>query len=179
VTRKQQNLAGENRALKQQLEAVTHARLSNGPLLRFLLAYDQLDQQSEPLQGRPYETASSPHPYDRPLPYVATMRSRDLQGRVDRALGPLADRITDFLNGDPTPGRGECLACGGRVGGRPPTARLRAVRFLQQCLDKPMREEHLLAAARQHGVSRQTLRRAADELRVARFDEEGERWWAL
>ena len=178
-SRRVERLDGENRALKAQVQAVQHALLGQGPLMGFLLAYDRLDEASDPLMGRQIEAGSRPHPYDRPMPHVSTARARELQRRVDRALRPLSDVIVDFFNGDRLPHR-VCLACGDPARtGRPPSRRLMAERFLAANLSGPVREEHLRAAAESHGISRQTLRRAADVLGVVGFDEGGERWWRL
>jgi len=179
-SRRVERLDGENRALKAQVQAVQHALLGEGPLLGFLLAYDRLDEASDPLMGRQIEGGSRPHPYDRPMPHVSTARARDLQRKVDRALRPLADVMVDFFNDDRVP-QGVCLACGGDAdrSGRPPNRRLAAQSFLRENLAVPVREEHLRSAAEQHGISRQTLRRAADVLGVTRFDEGGDRWWRL
>jgi hypothetical protein len=175
-----ERLDGENRALKAQVQAVQHALLGQGPLMGFLLAYDRLDEASDPLMGRQISGGSSPHPFDRPMPHISTSRARELQRLVDRAVGPLVDAISDFFNEDRLP-RGVCLACGGVAdrSGRPPSRRLLAERFLRDNLSAPVRAAHMFAAAVSHGISRQTLLRAAESVGVVRFDEGGERWWRL
>jgi len=166
---------------RRQVEAVQHALLSSGPLIRFLKLYDQLDGAAEPLTGRQLERSTRPHPYDRPLPHISTVDARRTERQVDRAVGRLSDRIADFLNGECRFADGMCLACGqADRQGRPAYRRRMAEQFLKVNLASgPVAEEHVRCAASGLGFSRQTLRRAADRLGVRRCLEDGQWCWQL
>jgi len=169
------------RAAQRSVEAVQRALLSTGPLMRFLRLYSDLDQAAEPLAGRQVESASPPHPFDRPMPHLSTLEARHLQQMADRALHRMCDVIADFFNENRAPNR-VCLACGGPVDrtGRPPSRRRAAMQFLRTNLaGGPIPEEIILQAARVGEISRSTLRRAADELGVGRVLEDGQWWWKL
>ena len=164
---------------RRQVEAMQHALLSTGPLVRFLKLYDQLDQAAEPLTGRQFERSTPPHPFDRPMPHISTVQARRTLGLADRAIGRLCDQIADFLNGESRPGP-VCLCCGrpDRTG-RPPLRRRQATSFLQANLTGPVPEELIVMAAQQQGISRSTLNRAARECGVVRSDTDGQRIWRL
>lgn len=162
---------------RRQVEAVQHALLSSGPLMRFLKLYDQLDSAAEPLTGRPVERSTPPHPYDRPMPHLPTAEARRTLRQVDRAVGGLCDRVADFLNGEGRMPERLCLSCGRPVGGRPPDRRRAAEQFLR--INLPLEEEMLLAAGLQLGLSRQMLRRAGDRLGVCRVLVDGVWRWSM
>ena len=166
---------------RRQVEAVQHALLSSGPLIRFLKLYDELDGAAEPLTGRQLERSTRPHPYDRPMPHISTVEARRTERQVDRAVGRLSDRIADFLNGESRFGDGMCLACGqADRRGRPADRRRMAEQFLRLNLASgPVVEEHMRCAASGLGFSRQTLRRAAETLGVRRSLTDGQWCWQL
>lgn len=173
------------RAAQRKLEAVEHARLGGGPILRLLRLYDDLDLAADPVKGRTVEAGGAAHPFDRPMPHLSTLEARELQRTVDRALFRVCDVIADWLNStDQTRGirRDVCPGCGGPVNrtGRPAKRRQAAVLFLQLNLKHgPQPEETVLAAARQLDISRDTLRRAAKDAQVTVFDQDGLRCWRL
>lgn len=182
-SRRLERLKGENRQLKADLERYRRAVLNGGALTRLVRLYDDLSLAADPLKGRPVETSAAQHPFDRPLLYLSTHMARAQLHVVDRALHRVADWIDRTMDeGERSPAGDACPACGGRTDGqgRPPNRRRLARVFLERNLGAgPVRQEFLFCAARTVGVALSTLRRAADELGVQRFDEDGERWWRL
>lgn len=177
-------IRGENRALKERVALYERADLAGSQLVGYLRAYADLLLASDPLKGRPTESSSPAHPFDRPLPYLALSRVSAVLDSHERALRRMRAQAQQALEEDsPPPSRDACPACGGQVDrtGRPPNRRAMAALFLQVNLQggQPQREEAIRAAAQQLGISRQTLRRAADQLRVRRYAEEHEWWWQL
>lgn len=174
---------GTVRELQKQLDAVQHALLSTGPLMRFLLLYDDLDQAADPLKGRPVETGTQQHPFDRPMPHISTYEARELQRMMDRALHRMSDLAADFFNDHEHRIRtGVCVGCGGPIdrSGRPPNRRRLARIFLETNLDgAPQPADVMWAACQQAGLARNTVRRAADELRICRYWQDGRQWWQL
>jgi hypothetical protein len=183
AARRQERLEGENRQLKADLARHCRAVLNGGALTRLVRLYDDLSLQADPVKGRPVETSAAQHPFDRPVPYLSTQTARAQLHVVDRALHRVADWIDRQMDeSEASPRDDACPACGSRVDrqGRPPNRRRLARLFLEKNLQgAPVRQEHVLYAAQTVGVAASTLRRAADELGVVRFEEDGERWWRL
>ena len=182
-SRRLERLEGENRQLKADVERYQRAVLNGGPLPRLIRLYDDLSLAADPMRGRPVETSAQQHPFDRPLPYLSTHMARQHLRVIDHAVRRLADWVDRTMDeSERSPAGDACPACGGRVDrqGRPPNRRTMARLFLEKNLQAgPIRQEIIVCAAQTVGVALSTLRRAADEIGVLRFDEQGERWWQL
>jgi hypothetical protein len=184
ANRRADRLEAALREAQKRNEAVEHALLSTGPLRRLLRLYDDLDLAADPMKGRSVEGGGGQHPFDRPMPHLSTVEARELQRIVDRALFRICDVVADWLNSsEPKVLRNVCPGCGGQTdrSGRPPNRRLMARLFLEKNLQGggPVSEETVRWAAQSLGIARDTLRRAADELRVRRFEADGVWWWQL
>jgi hypothetical protein len=182
--RRIERLEGENRALKADLERYRRASLNGGSLTRLVRLYDDLALAADPVRGRAVESSSSQHPFDRPLPYLASQTARAQLHIVDRAVHRLADWIDRQMDDTERKPPGDaCPACGGRVDrqGRPPNRRRMARLFLEKNLQggSAFRDDTIRWAATQLGISKDTLRRAADELGVRRWCEDNVWWWQL
>lgn len=67
-----------------------------------------------------------------------------------------------------------------RVGGHGNSPRMRAAKFLRQLLaDGPHRAKEVIQLAEDDGISEKTLRRAADDIGVEKFQRERQWWWFL
>jgi len=183
AARRIERLEGENRQLKTDLARYSRATLNGSPLVRLVRLYDDLCLAADPVKGRPVETGGGQHPFDRPLVYLHTQKARGLQQVADRALRRLTEWIDRQMDdSEQKPAADACPACGGRVDrqGRPPNRRRAARLFLEKSLAAgPVRCDVLAQAASQVGVTLSTMRRAADDMGVVRYDEGGDRWWGL
>lgn len=172
---------GANRELRRDLERFEAVALASVPMSRLLRLYADLLLASDPLRGRPLESSTPQHPFDRPLPYLSTQSARSRLRLVDRALYRLSDSVAVFFDEGERGSPVCCPVCGGRVDerGRPPNRRRQARIFLEKNLVEAQPEDTVRSAAQMLDISRSTLLRAADELGVIRFDEGGRRWWRI
>jgi hypothetical protein len=185
AARRLEKLEAVTREQRAQLERVGRASIDDPEFSRLVKLYSDLALAADPMKGRPTESGGSCHPDDRPLIYLATQKARQRKRQVDRGVRGLSRFIDQSMDeSEPDPPGDACPCCGSQVDrqGRPPNRRRLARLFLEQNLQAgPVREEHVRAAAQSQSVAiaQSTLRRAADELGVVRFDEDGMRWWRL
>jgi hypothetical protein len=180
VKRAERAEAAQHEMLRE-LERHQLVRHTSGPMMRLQRLYADLLLASDPVRGRPIETSTPQHPFDRPLPYVSTQSARSRLRMVDHALHRVGDTIAAFFDENERGVPDCCPACGGRVDGlgRPPNRRRQAREFLESLLQAERSEDTVRTAAQKLGIARSTLRRAADELGVIRVQLDGTSTWRL
>ncbi len=183
AVRRAEKLEAVAREQRAQLERVGRAAADDPEFARLVKLYSDLALAADPMKGRPIESGGSCHPDDRPLIYLATQKARLRKRQVDRGVRGLSKFIDQSMDeSEPDPPGDACPCCGGQVDrqGRPPDRRRLARLFLEQNLQAgPVCEEHVRAAAQTLGIAKDTLKRAAQELRVRRFEENNVWWWQL